>query len=135
MQMAWETEKLKLDENTLRHGVAAIFENPNLGQYYVCEQNDQVIGCLLIIGEWSDWRNGMVWWIHSLYFLPEFRGQGLFSQMYSYIQELVKNDPKAKGLRLYVEKTNLSAQAVYRRLGMSDDHYQLFEWMKESSQG
>lgn len=34
--MAWETEKLKLDEATLEKGVHAVFENPECGQYHVC---------------------------------------------------------------------------------------------------
>ena len=35
-----------------------------------------------------------------------------------------------KGLRLYVDKTNLTAKQVYRALEMTDEHYQLFEWLK-----
>jgi RimJ/RimL family protein N-acetyltransferase len=31
---------------------------------------------------------------------------------------------------LYVEKRNAAAQKVYERLGMSREHYEMFEWMK-----
>ncbi len=130
LAMAWETENLKLDQDALSAGVNAVFKNPNLGTYHVCVFENQIVGCLLIVREWSDWRNGFVWWIHSLYFSPEHRGQGLFSKMYSYIQDLVRTDPMARGLRLYVDRTNLKAQEIYRKIGMSDDHYQMFEWMK-----
>lgn len=130
MEMAWETEKLRLDPSTLSKGVAAVFAKPELGQYHVCLRGNEVIGSLLIIGEWSDWRNGTVWWIHSLYFEPEFRGQGLFSKMYAYIKEQVEKDPAIRGLRLYVDHSNLKAQEIYKQIGMNGDHYRLFEWMK-----
>ena len=43
---------------------------------------------------------------------------------------MVRNSDKYAGLRLYVDKTNTSAQEVYTRLGMSKEHYELYEWLK-----
>lgn len=128
--MAWETEKLKLDLQILEKGVAAVFENATRGQYHVCEINSEVVGSLLLTNEWSDWRNGTVWWLHSLYFKPEVRGQGLFSKMYSYVQAMA-HENNIRGVRLYVDHSNLHAQNVYTKLGMNGDHYKLFEWMKD----
>jgi GNAT superfamily N-acetyltransferase len=130
--MAWETENLRLDPSTLEKGVTAVLKNSALGTYHVCETNSEVIGSLLLTQEWSDWRNGTVWWLHSLYFKPEFRGQGLFSQMYHYVQQLAKNEKDVCGIRQYVDHTNLHAQKVYTKLGMNGDHYRLFEWMNGS---
>ena len=130
--MAWETEQLKLDPLTLEKGVTAVLTNSALGAYHVCEVNSAVIGSLLLTNEWSDWRNGTVWWLHSLYFKPEHRGQGLFSQMYHYVQQLAKNQKDIRGIRLYVDHTNLHAQKVYTKLGMNGDHYRLFEWVNKS---
>lgn len=131
--MAWETENLKLDPQILEKGVAGIFEDSSRGQYHVCEVNSEVIGSLLLTTEWSDWRNGTVWWLHSLYFKPEFRGQGLFSQMYKYVQQLADERKDIRGIRLYVDHTNLHAQKVYTKLEMNGDHYRLFEWMKPTT--
>ena len=128
--MAWETETLKLDEPTVTQGVTAVFDNANRGQYHVCLVDKQIVGMLLLTTEWSDWRNGTVWWIHSVYFEPSHRGQGLFSKMYRYVQELAKADPQIRGLRLYVDHSNQNAQKVYEQLGMNGDHYKLYEWMK-----
>ena len=108
--MAWETENLKLDIELLEKGVTAVFENAALGQYHVCEVNSVVVGSLLLTNEWSDWRNGTVWWLHSLYFKPEVRGQGLFSKMYSYVQTMALENKDIRGVRLYVDHTNLHAQ-------------------------
>lgn len=52
----------------------------------MCVHGSDVIGSLLLTTEWSDWRNGTVWWLHSLYFKSEYRGRGLFSKMYSYVR-------------------------------------------------
>ncbi len=128
--MAFETEQIKLDPLTLEKGVSAVLNNPALGTYHVCEVNSEVIGSLLLTTEWSDWRNGTVWWIQSLYFKPEHRGQGLFSQMYHYVQELAQIEKDVRGIRLYVDQTNQHAQKVYAKLGMNGDHYRVFEWMK-----
>ncbi len=128
--MALETEALKLDPLTLEKGVCAVLANSQLGQYHLCEINSEVVGCLLLTNEWSDWRNGVVWWIQSLYFKPECRGQGLFTQMYEYIQDQAENEKEIRGIRLYVDHSNIKAQKVYTKLGMNGDHYKLFEWMK-----
>jgi GNAT superfamily N-acetyltransferase len=130
LAMALETENLKLDRDTCLRGVLGVFDVPARGTYYVAETGKEVAASTLVIPEWSDWRNGEVWWIHSVYVSPEYRERGVFSGIYRFIQSEVKSRPDLRGLRLYVEKKNLDAQAVYRRLGMTDEHYHLFEWMK-----
>jgi len=129
--MARETEDLPLDRQVVSQGVAAVLENATRGRYYVAESDQRVIGCLLITYEWSDWRNGSVWWIQSVYVLPEFRRQGIYAGLYAHVKELANADPHVRGIRLYVDRRNERAQIVYSRLGMNGEHYQVFEWMKE----
>lgn len=133
LAMALETENLALDAKTCESGVQAVFADSQRGRYYVCAAEDRVVGSLLIVPEWSDWRNGTVWWIHSVYIEPEHRGQGRFSAFFSYIKELADADSAIRGLRLYVDCSNTKAQAVYRKLGMNGDHYRVFELMKTPS--
>lgn len=130
MEMALESEGLKLDASTVEKGVLAVFENPSFGNYYVCLDKDQILGCLLIQNEWSDWRNGKVLWVHSAYILPQFRKRGIFKNMYAQLKHQVENDPNLLGLRLYVDKKNIAAQKVYEKLNMRNDHYLLYEWLK-----
>lgn len=127
--MAMETEELKLDLETVKKGVQAVIDDPAKGRYWVMENEGDIAGCLLTVPEWSDWRNGTVIWIHSVYTLPKYRGQGVYKKLYEHIQNLVKNDPSLKGIRLYVDKRNRPAQEVYEKLGMNGEHYTLFEWM------
>lgn len=128
--MAWETEQLQLHQPTVVKGVAAVFADPSKGIYYVAELNGMVVGSLLTTFEWSDWRNGTVLWIQSVYVRPEFRKKSIFSRLYKYIQASVISNPDLRGIRLYADKTNTSAHEVYQHLGMTAEHYQMFEWMK-----
>ena len=130
VKMAWETEQLKLDPPTVELGVAAVFDDPSKGKYWLAEVNGEVAGCLLTVPEWSDWRNGTVLWIHSVYVKPEFRKHGVFRKLYSHLRTMVETSKELRGLRLYVEKANHPAQKVYESLGMSGEHYHLYEWLK-----
>ena len=130
LAMAWETEQLQLDEPTVIKGVAAVFQDPAKGIYYVAETEGKVVGSLLTTFEWSDWRNGTVLWIQSVYVRPEYRKRSIFSKLYKHIQEKVNGNRDLRGIRLYADKTNISAHGVYEHLGMTAEHYQMFEWMK-----
>jgi GNAT superfamily N-acetyltransferase len=130
VRMAEETEGFKLDREVVIEGVRGVFEEPSRGTYWVAEQDGEISGVCLAIPEWSDWRNGMVLWIHSLYVVPEARGRGIFKKLYEHLKEQVEESEELVGLRLYVDKKNRLAQEVYERLGMSKDHYELYEWLK-----
>ena len=130
INMARETEDQALDSRVLTQGVQAVFEDSSRGQYYVAEREGRVIASMLITYEWSDWRNGIVWWIQSVNVVPEARRQGVYAGLYAYIKGLAEADEQVQGIRLYVDRRNTRAQLVYARLGMNGDHYQVFEWMK-----
>ncbi len=130
LQMAQETEGLGLDRNVVSKGVRGVFEEPARGTYWVAEEKGKVLGVLLAITEWSDWRNATVLWIHSLYVIPEARGQGVFKKLYLNLEKQVEQSPELAGIRLYVDKQNKSAQKVYEKLGMNKHHYELYEWLK-----
>ncbi len=130
MAMALETENICLDKKLVKKGVKAVFDDVAKGKYFVALDEDKLIASLMITYEWSDWRNGNVYWIQSVFVLPEYRGKGVFKQMYLHIKDSVKNAPGLSGIRLYVDKRNHGAQKVYNKIGMDGSHYQLFEWMK-----
>ena len=130
VRMAQETEGLGLDKTVVGRGVHGVFQEPARGTYWVAEEKGKVVGVLLVIPEWSDWRNGTVLWILSLYIIPQARGQGVFKKLYLNLKKQVEQSPQLMGLRLYVDKQNKSAQEVYEKLGMSKEHYDLYEWLK-----
>lgn len=129
-RMALETEDLRLDPATVRRGVRAVLADPAKGAYWIAQRAGEVVGCLLTVPEWSDWRDGTVLWIHSVYVVPAARRAGVFRTLYSHLRRRVEQSPALMGLRLYVDHENSRAQRVYRTLGMDGEHYRLFEWMK-----
>ena len=82
LALAEETERVRLDADTLRQGIRALLESRAPGRYWVAELEGRVVGQLLITFEWSDWRNRMVWWIQSVYVVPDARGRGVFRTLY-----------------------------------------------------
>jgi len=128
--MAYETENILLDEAKVLSGVKNVLYNKTVGVYYLAEYDEQVCGCMLTLYEWSDWRNANVVWLHSVYVLPAFRGKSVFRTLYNHIQSIVIENNTFAGLRLYVDKNNHNAMAVYKNLGMNNSHYELFEWLK-----
>ncbi len=125
--MALETEDKALDTDITTRGVNALLSDPSKGCYWVAEVDGRIVGQLMITYEWSDWRNGVVWWIQSVYIPPDFRRQGVFRQLYEHVRKQVEDDPDACGIRLYVEKDNRRAQATYEALGMSGNKYLVME--------
>lgn len=125
--MALETEHLSLDLDRLRDGVHALFEDPGRGVYYVAEVDGRRAGQMMITYEWSDWRNGVFWWIQSVWVEPEFRGQGVFKALYGHVMGLARGTAGVCGLRLYVEKDNQRAQRTYEKVGMRRTVYSMFE--------
>lgn len=125
--LAAETEGVHLDPERLRSGVTGLFDNPSFGFYIVAETDTMVAGQLMITYEWSDWRNGVIWWIQSAYVHPEYRSHGVFRTLYEYILDQARSTGNVRGIRLYVEKGNVSARRVYEKMGMSMTHYDLYE--------
>lgn len=128
--MAQESEGMALDPASVTKGVEAVFRDPAKGQYFVALSNEKLIACTLIQYEWSDWRNRTVLWIHSLYVLPAHRGRGIFRAIYDFLKRRVESSAALGGLRLYVDQRNANAIHAYEKLGMTREHYHLYEWLK-----
>lgn len=124
--IARETEERELDEETLRAGLLAILNDEALGFYIVAEWEGQVVGSLMVTREWSDWRNGVFWWIQSVYVAASARRRGIYRALYRHVQDLAKSH-NVCGFRLYVERDNVVAQTAYQELGMSETVYKMFE--------
>ena len=127
--MALETEGKHLSSEVLSKGVAAVFDDPQKGFYVVAEDQDRVVGCLLITFEWSDWRNGWFWWIQSVYVRPEARGKSVYSKLYAFVKQIAAQNMNVCGFRLYVDRENEHAQRVYQKLGMELSNYLPYEEM------
>lgn len=127
MSLAHETENIQLDATRVRAGVEALLRDANKGSYYVAEISDDVVGQLMITYEWSDWRNGIYWWIQSVYVDKSARGQGVFKSLYAHVVTEAKKVGNVCGVKLYVDRHNVTAQGSYISLGMQKSNYEIFE--------
>jgi GNAT superfamily N-acetyltransferase len=125
--LAEETEGKRLDRTVLTAGVAAVLADPVKGLYFLAEEHGEVLGQIGLTFEFSDWRNGWMWWIQSVYVRPEARRRGVFRALFNHVYEAAQRDPEVIGLRLYVEHANHVAQRTYERLGMTPTGYFVLE--------
>ena len=124
--MAMESEGTMLDMDRLTLGVSSAINDEQKGIYLVARANDTPIGSLMLTREWSDWNNQWYWWIQSVYVMPEYRKKGVYKAMYATLKDIAQENGVSQ-IRLYADRTNLSAQQVYQRLGMTESHYLMFE--------
>ena len=126
-RLALETEGLLIDREILEEGVGALLADGSRGFYNMASSEGRPVGQMMHTREWSDWRNGVFWWIQSVYVLPAFRGRGVYRRMYAFVKQRASQNPEVCGFRLYVEKNNQIAQKTYQTLGMAETHYLLYE--------
>jgi len=126
-RLALETEDKVLDPEVLAAGVAAALADRHKAVYFVAVEDQYIVGQLSITLEWSDWRNGWLWWFQSVYVLPAARRRGVFKALYQHVHQTARADREVIGLRLYVEKDNHAAQQTYLRLGMEGTPYLLLQ--------
>lgn len=125
--MSSETEGRPLDKSLVLAGVRNLIGDSQKGHYFVADVAGQVVGQLMLTFEWSDWRNGVQWWIQSVYIHEDFRRQWVFSALYGHVESLARNDSSVCGIRLYVEENNARTRETYRNLGMSEPGFLVME--------
>ncbi len=124
--MALESEAVALDKDVLTAGVAAALADAGKAFYLLALVDGNPAGQLMVTYEWSDWRNGWIWWIQSVYVLPEYRRAGVFSSLYRHLRELADARGDVHGLRLYVMRGNAGAKRTYESLGMAHSQYDMY---------
>ncbi len=125
--MALESESIELDMDVLTAGVQAALADPDRAFYLISETQGVPVGQLMVTYEWSDWRNGWIWWIQSVYVEPEHRRKGVYSGLYRRLQEMAAEQGDIRGIRLYVMRENFPAKLTYESLGMNHSEYDLYE--------
>ena len=87
-----------------------------------------MIGQAMVTYEWSDWRNGDLWWTQSVYRSSRTTAdRGFLPNCINTSKPWPVKVQRIRGLRLYVEEENAAGQAVYKKLGMSYAGYHVYE--------
>ncbi|MDH3587666.1 MAG: GNAT family N-acetyltransferase [Gammaproteobacteria bacterium] len=128
-RLAFETEGMRLSPEVINRGVETLLADQSKGRYWVAQADSRVVGQIMVTYEWSDWRNGMIWWIQSVYVHGDYRRSGVFSLLYRHVESLARRDPQVSGIRLYVERDNARARRTYESLGMDMTDYRVMQSM------
>jgi GNAT superfamily N-acetyltransferase len=126
-RLAGETEGKSLDPSTIAAGVRRGFASPQLCRYFVAEADGVIVGTTMLTYELTDWRDGVIWWLQSVFIEPAYRRHGVFRSIYRHIEDLARAHPDARALRLYVHRDNARAMRTYEALGMEKAGYELYE--------
>ena len=90
-KMAIETEDRRLPDDVIGPGVRDILSDTNKGLYLLAKDNEgAIVGQLMVTYEWSDWRNGMFWWIQSVYVAPHARRQGIYRRLHEEVRSIAR---------------------------------------------
>jgi len=126
-RLAMETEGKALDSAIVRNGVVrGLALGPEV-RYFVALKDSVIIGQLMLTREWSDWRDGWIVWLQSVYVVAEFRGRGVFRQMLRLALETVTAEFSVVSVRLYVEHANETAKRCYHKVGFRGTGYEVLE--------
>jgi GNAT superfamily N-acetyltransferase len=126
-KLALESEGKRLDDDTLQAGVRRGLAHPELCRYFIARVDDRVAGTTMVTYELTDWRDGVLWWLQSVYIEPEYRRMGVFRAIYRHIESLARGEPDVRGLRLYVHRDNARAMKTYEAVGMAKADYEVYE--------
>lgn len=133
-RLALETEAITLSVDILTQGVQAALLDPSKARYFVAELDSQIVGQLMHTREWSDWRNGEIWWLQSVYVHEDFRRRGVFRSLVEHLRAEAQASLHVVGLRLYVDEHNDRAAATYERLGLPAAGYVVREQIWRSGE-
>lgn len=92
----------------------AVMDSP-YAEAYLFEQDGQIAGYGTLAKTFSTEAGGLVIWLEEVYIRQEFRGSGLGSRFFRFIEEMYEGT--AARLRLEVEPDNEAAIRLYTRLG------------------
>ena len=118
-----EAEGIHKSSDKILNGIKAGLENPGIARYWVLEnENQDPVGSVSVVKEWSDWNCAFYWWIQSMYLLPSHRGRGLMNELLQEVKSAARKEGAIE-LRLYVHRNNKRAIKAYQKVGFSDSDY------------
>ena len=132
IEMALESESLRLEPEKVRRGVEKSLSDPSMGRFYIAYQGDEILGQIRVTQEWSDWNDAEYWWIQNVYVVPSARKQGIYKALHNYVKNLAEAAGTCR-LQLYVDAENMAAQAVYKKLNITQSNYLIIEQREDGA--
>jgi len=114
-----------LDEAIVRAALLDLLADEALGCVWLIEADDQTVGYVILTLGYSLEFHGRDALVDELYVVEEARGQGIGTAVLGLLEEICRR-LGVRALHLEVDRENVKAQALYRRVGYLDhDRYLL----------
>lgn len=91
-----------------------ISQSPYAVAYFI-KEGEQIAGFAQLSFTFSTEAGGMVLWVEELYIRPQFRGKGLGSAFFQFLEE--EYGKSMARFRLEIEPDNERAKKLYKRMG------------------
>ena len=125
VKLALESENTSICYEKTLKGVRTVIEDRGKGFYLVAEEDDSIIGQLMVTYEWSDWRGAEIWWLQSIYVSEKWRRKGVMKKLLEEVKKMALENGVCE-LRLYVHHDNKNAIMAYEKTGMVRLPYYIF---------
>jgi GNAT superfamily N-acetyltransferase len=111
-----ENEKLPFDENIDADVLRNFLADESLGKAYLVQQEDEVLGYIILTLGYSLEYRGRDAFIDEFYIRPTHRGKGIGTQMLAFAEDACR-ELGVRSLHLEVDFENSDAQRLYDRVG------------------
>ncbi|MBD2257774.1 GNAT family N-acetyltransferase [Pseudanabaena sp. FACHB-2040] len=124
VQEYYTYDQIDFEESRQRTALTGLLQEPSLGQIWLLEQG-QPFGYAVLTFGYAIESGGRDAILDELYLREAYRGQGLGSQVLAFIESFCRQ-AGLTGLYLVVERKNLRAQSVYRKLNYVESDRLIF---------
>lgn len=124
--LAEESENYKIDYETTLEGVKSIIDDKTKGFFVIAEENNKIVGHMIVTFEWSDWHNKNTWWLQSLFVDRSCRKKGVFTKMFEHVKNKAV-EQNVDVIRLYVHNNNTNAIKAYEKINMINKPYKIYQ--------
>jgi ribosomal protein S18 acetylase RimI-like enzyme len=129
MQSLYEHDAIAFDAPAAREALVYLLNNPQHGVVMGITDGEVPVGYAVVTFGYSLEFRGIDAFLDELYIMESHRGLGLARTAIE-MAEAICQRRGVRALHLEVERENVHAQAVYRKLGFRDhDRYLLTKWI------
>jgi len=123
MREYYEFDHLQFDEEIARAALAKFIGDDSLGRLWLIHSRDEAIGYLVLTFGYSLEYGGRDAFIDEVYIRESSRGYGIGTRALKFAEEACRA-LGVRALHLEVERANVNALGVYRKVGFVDhDRY------------
>jgi GNAT superfamily N-acetyltransferase len=115
--------------SVVRIGVSRILTSSMWFALVAVDIDGRVIGEVTMGGqEWSDWSNGLFWWVTSSYVEQNSRGMGVGRLLYGELRQMAGNSQeRVVGIKGAIKDSNHSARTALSVMGRKYNGYIVVE--------